>query len=82
MIKDTIGLYKSWKQPLDGVQTTTYLAVPLIFPKYFEKSVYSQLIKNIPQLVQDVPASVFLVKYNLDKVDYVAKGMFWGPCIL
>ena len=29
-----------------------------------------------------MPASIFLVKYNLEKVDYVAKGMFWGPFIL
>ena len=50
--------------------------------KYQDPSIYAYVQKNIPQQVQDVPASDFLVKYNLNKVDYVAKAMFWGPFIL
>ena len=82
MIKDTIGLYKAWKESTQENKTTTWPAVEIIDMRYQDPSIYAQLQKNIPQQVQDVSASTFLVNYNLNNIDYVAKAMFWAPFIL
>jgi hypothetical protein len=40
------------------------------------------MVKNIPLQVQDIPSGIFLVKYNLNNVEFVSKTMFWCPFVL
>lgn len=85
MIKDTMGMYKGWIDKSNNTQPTplTILnANPLISYRYLDFDVYWNMVKNLPQQVQDVPSGIFLVNYNLNNVDLVSKTMFWCPFFL
>ena len=68
MIKDTIGMYKGWVDRYNSTEKTIIKANPLISFAYQNVEEYWNMVKNIPQLVEDVPAGIFLVNYNLNNV--------------